>query len=49
MEYTARKSGILNDKVAGGAEKEALLNKLTQDMFGISGDKLDATKRLQLV
>jgi hypothetical protein len=44
MEYTARKSGILNDKVAGGAEKEALLNKLTQDMFGISGDKLDATK-----
>lgn len=44
MEYTARRSGILNDRVASGLEKEALLNTLTKDMFGISGDKLDAKK-----
>lgn len=44
MEYTARRSGILNDKVASGVEKEALLNTLAKDMFGVSGDKLDEKK-----
>lgn len=44
LEYTARRSGILNDRVAGGAEKEVLLKKLATDMFGPEGEKVDAKK-----
>lgn len=44
MEYTARRSGILNDQNTPGAAKEALLNKLAVDMFGTDADKLDAQK-----
>lgn len=44
MEYTARRSGILNDRIASGVEKEALLNKLAKDMFGVNGDTLDQKK-----
>ncbi len=43
-EYTARRSGILNDRVASGAEKEAMLTKLATDMFGPESDQLDAKK-----
>ena len=44
MEYTARSSAIYNDRVAGGAEKEALLKKLATDMFGAEGAKIDEKK-----
>ena len=44
LEYTARRSGILNDQVALGIEKEALLKKLAIDMFGAEGAKLDDKK-----
>ncbi len=44
MEYTARRSGILNDQTTSGAAKEALLNKLAVDMFGTDANKLDAQK-----
>lgn len=44
MEYTARRSGILNDQSTPGATKETLLNKLAVDMFGTDADKLDAQK-----
>lgn len=44
LEYTARRSGILNDRIAAGVEKEALLKKLASDMFGAEGDKLDEKK-----
>lgn len=44
MEYTARRSGILNDQSTPGAAKEALLNKLAVNMFGTDADKLDAQK-----
>lgn len=44
MEYTARRSAIFNDHVAGGVEKEALLKKLATDMFGAEGAKIDEKK-----
>lgn len=44
LEYTARRSGILNDQSTPGATKETLLNKLAVDMFGSDADKLDAQK-----
>lgn len=43
-EYTARRSGILNDRIASGAEKEAMLKKLATDMFGPESDQLDDKK-----
>lgn len=43
-EYTARRAGILNDRVASGAEKEAMLQKLATDMFGPESDQLDNKK-----